>query len=612
MTNEVNYVPVRYGCNGANVDFSFPWKIFENEDIIVQIQNKEGNISTLAYGVDYTVEFEAMGGNVKLKNVYSKDNIIIISRDVSDYQSKSFSTSPGFQASEIEKSLDRVSCNLQEMGYNIENFKETFSAEIDSQIETLENVIEENKQEVLVIQERFEDLTNAKIEEFKAETNTAIKEFEDGIDAKIETVADAADKINTLDESIQLCKDSAEIATNKAEEAKELLDNTLTTSNITNCITSIPQRIKLDLSNGALTLKAGSIVIIPNGFEDDGTTRKFNQTTLSKDCTGTVGTSTAYLFSVAPSLYLGGANPSVCYSSDTVPDSPANGNFWYDTKNNIVKRYLDNAWSEGWSLPICEITDGAITNVFNGIGYVGSTVFIDKDVTALSANGRNENGTLNNESYTTNSVKLIDLRNWEATGYDTEGFILRAVSPSMGRDLWAFQPNQRFFDNIDSAPPGSSYYAYVESENQWYTSDATSWHKANVYIYAAKKLKGGYFKPKTTFRAVDYSDKSIVSSWALPSDKFTDLTLGASGSKYTAPANGWVVLRKKATAVGQYVQLTNNTASSLQFYIPSGTSYSMMCGYLPVKTGDTFTATYTADSTDYSIFRFIYAQGEDY
>lgn len=48
-------------------------------------------------------------------------------------------------------------------------------------------------------------------------------------------------------------------------------NNTLNTSQITNCITEIPQDIKLELVDGTLTLKAGSKVYIPNGFEADGT-----------------------------------------------------------------------------------------------------------------------------------------------------------------------------------------------------------------------------------------------------------------------------------------------------------------------------------------------------
>ena len=48
-------------------------------------------------------------------------------------------------------------------------------------------------------------------------------------------------------------------------------NNTLNTSQITNCITEIPQDIKLELKDGVLTLKAGSKVYVPNGFEANGT-----------------------------------------------------------------------------------------------------------------------------------------------------------------------------------------------------------------------------------------------------------------------------------------------------------------------------------------------------
>ena len=48
-------------------------------------------------------------------------------------------------------------------------------------------------------------------------------------------------------------------------------NNAVDYSNVTNCITKIPQDIKLELNNGTLTLKAGSKVYVPNGFEQDQT-----------------------------------------------------------------------------------------------------------------------------------------------------------------------------------------------------------------------------------------------------------------------------------------------------------------------------------------------------
>ena len=44
----------------------------------------------------------------------------------------------------------------------------------------------------------------------------------------------------------------------------------------TNRILEIPQNIKLELNNGSLVRKAGSKFYIPNGFETDGITPKFD------------------------------------------------------------------------------------------------------------------------------------------------------------------------------------------------------------------------------------------------------------------------------------------------------------------------------------------------
>lgn len=202
MTNETSYAPIKYLCNGVSADFAFSWKIFEEKDLIVQIQNEAGEVSDLILGVDYSLKFDEVGGNVKLNQAYANGNTIIISRNVSDYQSKSYSTSSGFQSSEIEDSFDRVSCNLQEMEYNIENFKETFSQTVNQEIDILEGVIEENKQEVLVIQERFEDEVNTKIQE----------------------VSEAAGKINALEQAVLDAQTSADFAAEKAKEATEAIE----------------------------------------------------------------------------------------------------------------------------------------------------------------------------------------------------------------------------------------------------------------------------------------------------------------------------------------------------------------------------------------------------
>lgn len=54
-------------------------------------------------------------------------------------------------------------------------------------------------------------------------------------------------------------------------DTKQDISTAINYNNISNCITEIPQDIKLELNNGTLTLKAGSKVYVPNGFEQSQT-----------------------------------------------------------------------------------------------------------------------------------------------------------------------------------------------------------------------------------------------------------------------------------------------------------------------------------------------------
>ena len=100
--------------------------------------------------------------------------------------------------------------------------------------------------------------------------------------------------------------------------------------------------------------------------------------------------------------------------------------------------------------------------------------------------------------------------------------------------------------------------------------------------------------------------KSLISGWGMPSSKFIDLTLGASGSTYTAPANGWYVLNKVSNGVGQYIVLAGFGISSQA--ISALSAQGLVCT-LPVKKGDVCTVTYNTGGATQA-FRFIYAQGE--
>lgn len=93
---------------------------------------------------------------------------------------------------------------------------------------------------------------------------------------------------------------------------------------------------------------------------------------------------------------------------------------------------------------------------------------------------------------------------------------------------------------------------------------------------------------------------------AMPSNVYTNLTLGSSGATYSAPANGYFAISRVSGANNQWINIkkSNNMILSQQLY--NGT-IRVLC---PVLKGESVTITYTA-SGNLDYFRFYYAVGSE-
>lgn len=203
----------------------------------------------------------------------------------------------------------------------------------------------------------------------------------------------------------EMAKTSATSAASSADLARQYGNNKLNTTAITNCITEIPQDIKLELNNGTLTLKAGSKVYIPNGKNADGS-NKFDVYTVNQDKVFSKSVSGTRGIILNTNKSLDCPNIKSCYSGETKPS--ATSVYWYDTVNNYVKA-VTSTETPGCSLLIGIVTadDTGITSidqVFNGLGYIGSTVFALPGVKGLIPNGRNADGSLKNIEFTVGRV----------------------------------------------------------------------------------------------------------------------------------------------------------------------------------------------------------------
>jgi hypothetical protein len=91
----------------------------------------------------------------------------------------------------------------------------------------------------------------------------------------------------------------------------------------------------------------------------------------------------------------------------------------------------------------------------------------------------------------------------------------------------------------------------------------------------------------------------------MPSGRYIDLTVGASGTTYTATANGWFTWYCNQNNNG-YI-FVQSSASLLPNRVPL--SSNDIAGFIPVKQGDIVYVEY--NNLAFNRLRFIYAEGEN-
>lgn len=304
--------------------------------------------------------------------------------------------------------------------------------------------------------------------------------------------------------------------------------------------------------------------------------------------------------------------------------APGNGYyFWFDTTNNIIKFSLsrNNVWVEkNISLPFCLGTTAgssgmtSIDQIFNIFGYIGSTVFMLPDVKVQDVYGRNENGTYINYIRKNNTVKILTRTSIALTNW----MIVCSVFTGEIRDIYYV----RNFKIVKKVPTSETNYTVLFNEGDgcfYYTDAGTTPVKIDYSVIPlVKNISCDANGRVTSFTSCDVNtvntySRSELSEMGMSSSKYEDWTLGASGSTYTAPANGYVTLQKQATEANKSISiytLADDTHTRTGYRMYSSATGQYLLTTLPVKKGETVYVAYTATSTTGQYFRFVYAEGE--
>ena len=118
-------------------------------------------------------------------------------------------------------------------------------------------------------------------------------------------------------------------------------------------------------------------------------------------------------------------------------------------------------------------------------------------------------------------------------------------------------------------------------------------------------------KADTNLGNLSTAGKALASGLGMPSSRYTNLTLGASDSTYTAPANGYFCLKGNSEINANFkISFYNQTANFRQT-VSDDNWADWVSTYIPAKKGDVVNLLYTNVTTASHNFLFIYAEGEE-
>lgn len=302
----------------------------------------------------------------------------------------------------------------------------------------------------------------------------------------------------------------------------------LNKTQVTNCILEIPQRVKYELGDKTLTIKAGSILAVPYGTTDQSSSYPKGATFVNDNFKVVETFFTDGKFFVYAEvqsdivnntymnedIYFSG---SICISLQTnnvswnpntysgTDFSPVSQGQYYDIQTNTIS-YIENGaikdYQTNMSFPILftELhgTTSLIKQVFNGISRIGNAIWVDKGIKYLTGAGRNSDGSLKTVEHTTTSGTVFNFESNQPSNvvYIYNGTVSRCPSfevyhtngdPNINLPEGSSDNHQIWFDEQQNVV----YYSPYQSIDWAQTTDliilSTTYHTGTDGIMSSAK-----------------------------------------------------------------------------------------------------------------------------
>lgn len=159
---------------------------------------------------------------------------------------------------------------------------------------------------------------------------------------------------------------------------------------------------------------------------------------------------------------------------------------------------------------------------------------------------------------------------------------------------------------ITSSYNGNDLIVYWRAEG--YINLSTIPSDYNLYYYVGETVQNSNLinAARIEEKLVDKTDYAQAARASTPSKKYINLTIGATGATYTAPANGWFFFRRTADSSATSLTLKNTTKD---YEVETTAAIANPAIILPVAKGDVVTVYWLNKESAHKL-RFYYAEGD--
>lgn len=337
--------------------------------------------------------------------------------------------------------------------------------------------------------------------------------------------------------------------------------------------------------NGQSLLNSGGET--PSNMVTTDSDQTINGTKTFANGTGTVFTGTS---SNSNSLIIDGDDKEIRFNSENQSDAVIKNQGWNSTNLNIGENFNSvKITTTLYDKNGNEITGGGSSAPENMV-----TTDTDQIITGAKTftNSITFNNTLNMSTANTDTLYIHSSGSY-AEGYttDIESHKNLNIKTRLGGGAITLAPYSSGLNALKYKDSGS---ASGPSYDILHTGNLVTGNNITIS------------EPNSTgVRTISGPSNEYMAGMAMPSDRYVNLDLGASGTSYTAPADGWVYVTKLATKINQYLSLTSGNMQVAQNAVANDSTISLL---LQVRKGVSFRVGYNLGGATQR-FGFQYAEG---